>query len=117
MSEEENDKPAFGISSIRDIGQIPCARDALLHGAGGSLVAGLLFFLATSRVKRSCDMGVAGFILTTLGSWSYCRYENAMVRVQKRMIHEGIKNKMAYEGTSLDPTLKKPSDGGQPSSS
>jgi len=81
---------------ILDIQNTPCARESLLHGAGASLVTGLLHFLATSksmillilsivimfyvfnimldllftgRVKRSFDVGVAGFMLTTLGSW------------------------------------------------
>uniref|UniRef100_A0A3B1J758 Cytochrome c oxidase assembly protein COX20, mitochondrial n=1 Tax=Astyanax mexicanus TaxID=7994 RepID=A0A3B1J758_ASTMX len=88
------------------IEKIPCARDAVLHGAGGSVAAGLVHFLATSRVKRSCDVGMAGFVLTTLGSWFYCRYNNAKLRSQQKMIQDGIKNKVMYEGTNLDPTRK-----------
>uniref|UniRef100_A0A3B1K2M4 Cytochrome c oxidase assembly protein COX20, mitochondrial n=1 Tax=Astyanax mexicanus TaxID=7994 RepID=A0A3B1K2M4_ASTMX len=81
-------------------------RYAVLHGAGGSVAAGLVHFLATSRVKRSCDVGMAGFVLTTLGSWFYCRYNNAKLRSQQKMIQDGIKNKVMYEGTNLDPTRK-----------
>ncbi|XP_073714071.1 cytochrome c oxidase assembly protein COX20, mitochondrial isoform X2 [Misgurnus anguillicaudatus] len=54
---------------ILDIQNTPCARESILNGAGGSVVAGLVHFLATSRVKRSFDVGVAGFMLSTLGSW------------------------------------------------
>lgn len=105
MSGEENDK-SIGLPNIADIGSIPCAREAILHGAGGSLVAGLLHFLVTSRVKRSFDVGFAGFMVTTLGSWFYCRVNNAKLRVQQRLIQDGIKNKVMYEGTSMDPVSK-----------
>lgn len=33
----------------------------------------------------------------------YCRANNAKLRVQQRMIQDGIKNKVVYEGTVLDP--------------
>ncbi|KAL2083724.1 hypothetical protein ACEWY4_021497 [Coilia grayii] len=95
---------------ILDIQNTPCAREAILHGAGGSVVAGLLYFLATSRVKKSFDMGFAGFFFTTLGSWCCCRYNNAMLRIQQRVIQEGIKNKVMYEGTSVDPSCKPKAD-------
>lgn len=73
-------------------------------------MAGLVHFLATSRVKRSFDVGVTGFMLTTLGSWFFCRYNNAKLRVQQRVIQEGIKNKVIYEGTNLDPMRKTKGD-------
>ncbi|KAG9334175.1 hypothetical protein JZ751_008534 [Albula glossodonta] len=82
------DLESFKLLGILDIQNTPCAREALLHGTGGSLIAGLGHFLATSRVKRSCDIGVAG----------------AKLRVQQRLIQDGIKNKVMYEGTSLDPS-------------
>nr|XP_020462358.1 cytochrome c oxidase protein 20 homolog isoform X2 [Monopterus albus]XP_020462359.1 cytochrome c oxidase protein 20 homolog isoform X2 [Monopterus albus] len=104
--EEERKKKGFKLLGILDVQNTPCAREALLHGAGGSAVAGLLHFLVTSRVKRSFDVGFAGFMLTTLGSWFYCRLKNAKLRVQQRMVQEGIKNKILYEGTPLDPTNK-----------
>ncbi|XP_026165100.1 cytochrome c oxidase assembly protein COX20, mitochondrial isoform X2 [Mastacembelus armatus] len=96
----------FRLLGILDVQKTPCAREAVLHGAGGSVVAGLLHFLATSRVKRSFDVGFAGFMLTTLGSWFYCRMNNAKLRVQQRMIQDAIKNKVVYEGTNLDPINK-----------
>ncbi len=85
------------VMGVLDIQNTPCAREAILHGAAGSLLAGILHFLATSkwfsrhlicwyvtyffsvsfsavlsftgRVKRSFDVGVTGFMLSTLGSW------------------------------------------------
>ncbi|KAM9344766.1 cytochrome c oxidase assembly protein COX20, mitochondrial [Symphorus nematophorus] len=104
--EEETKQKGVRLLGILDVQKVPCARDAILHGAGGSLTAGLLHFLATSRVKRSFDVGFAGFLLTTLGSWFYCRMNNAKLRVQQRMIQSGIKNKVVYEGTTLDPGNK-----------
>ncbi|CAJ1066818.1 cytochrome c oxidase assembly protein COX20%2C mitochondrial isoform X2 [Xyrichtys novacula] len=108
--EEASRKKGFRLLGILDVQNIPCSRDAILHGAGGSLGAGLLHFLATSRVRRSFDVGFAGFMLTTLGSWFYCRINNAKLRVQQRMIQEGIKNKLVYEGTVADPTNKPGAD-------
>ncbi|XP_051945819.1 cytochrome c oxidase assembly protein COX20, mitochondrial-like [Xyrauchen texanus] len=106
MTEECGKSQGMKTLGIIDIRKNPCARESILHGAGGSLVAGLVHFLATSRVKRSFDIGVAGFMLTTLGSWFYCRYNNAKLRVQQRIIQDGIKNKVMYEGTNLDPARK-----------
>ncbi|CAK6972624.1 cytochrome c oxidase assembly protein COX20%2C mitochondrial [Scomber scombrus] len=103
--EEESDK-GFRLLGILDVQKTPCSREAVLHGAGGSVAAGLLHFLATSRVKRSFDVGFAGFMITTFGSWLYCRMSNAKLRVQQRIIQDGIKNKVVYEGTVLDPTKK-----------
>uniref|UniRef100_H3B2U9 Cytochrome c oxidase assembly protein COX20, mitochondrial n=1 Tax=Latimeria chalumnae TaxID=7897 RepID=H3B2U9_LATCH len=103
--ETEKNK-TFKLLGILDVQNIPCARDSVLYGSAGSLVAGLGYFLATSRIKRSFDFGVGGFILTTLGSWIYCRYSNAKARVQQKLIQERMKNKLIYEGTVLDPTRK-----------
>ncbi|XP_071336054.1 cytochrome c oxidase assembly protein COX20, mitochondrial [Trachinotus anak] len=104
--EQESKNKGFRLLGILDVKNTPCARDAILHGAGGSLAVGLLHFLTTSRVKRSFDVGFAGFMLTTLGSWFYCRMNNAKIRVQQRIIQDGIKNKVVYEGSGLDPTNK-----------
>lgn len=108
MAGEDGETQTKGLRllGILDVQNTPCAREAILHGAGGSVAAGLLYFLATSRVKRSFDVGFAGFMVTTLGSWFYCRMNNAKLRVQQRLIQEGIKNKVAYEGTVMDPTKK-----------
>ncbi|KAG7262987.1 hypothetical protein CRUP_001027 [Coryphaenoides rupestris] len=105
--EEEGSEKGFRLLGILDV-QTPCAREAVLHGAGGSIIAGLLHFLATSRVRRSFDVGFAGFMLTTLGSWSYCRASRAWMRAQQRAVKEGMKNKVIYQGTSYDPETQTP---------
>ncbi|KAF3841673.1 hypothetical protein F7725_023624 [Dissostichus mawsoni] len=79
---------------ILDVKNTPCAREAVLHGAGGGRCRPMIHFLTTR------------FMLTTLGSWFYCRINNAKLRVQQRMIQEGIKNKVMYEGSVLDPTKR-----------
>ncbi|CAL8297999.1 unnamed protein product [Merluccius merluccius] len=105
--EGEDSKKGFRLFGILDV-QTPCAREAVLQGAGGSVVTGLLHFLATSRVRRSFDVGFAGFMLTTLASWWYCRFNRAQLRVQQRLVQDGLKNKVAFEGTSWDPETQTP---------
>ncbi|XP_056423162.1 cytochrome c oxidase assembly protein COX20, mitochondrial isoform X2 [Hyla sarda] len=87
-----------------DVQKIPCARESVLFGSVGSLVIGVGHFLATSRIKRSCDLAACGFIFSTLGSWIYCRYNYAKLRIQQRIVQDGIKKKVMYEGSSIDPT-------------
>uniref|UniRef100_A0A672GQG1 Cytochrome c oxidase assembly protein COX20, mitochondrial n=1 Tax=Salarias fasciatus TaxID=181472 RepID=A0A672GQG1_SALFA len=77
----------------------PCARESILYGAGGSLAVGLLHFLATSD-KEVLDVGFAGFMITTLGFWFYCRMNNATRVVQQRYIQEGLRNKVTTDAPS-----------------
>nr|XP_025859198.1 cytochrome c oxidase assembly protein COX20, mitochondrial isoform X1 [Vulpes vulpes] len=62
------------------------------------------------RIRRSCDVGVGGFILVTLGCWFHCRYNYAKLRIQERIARDGIKNKILYESTHLDPERKPTTD-------
>ncbi|XP_067411346.1 cytochrome c oxidase assembly protein COX20, mitochondrial [Emydura macquarii macquarii] len=103
---------SFKLPGIADIQNIPCARESILYGSLGSLVVGLGHFLATSRIKRSFDVGIGGFVLTCLGCWMYCRYNNAKLRIQQRIIQESIRNKILFEGSDLDPEKKKNSNQG-----
>ncbi|XP_042301065.1 cytochrome c oxidase assembly protein COX20, mitochondrial [Sceloporus undulatus] len=104
--EQEEPEKSFKLLGILDVKNVPCARESVLYGSLGGVTVGLGHFLATSRVRRSCDFGMGGFILTTLGCWIYCRYSNAKLRIQQRMIQEGIKNKILYESTQFDPEKK-----------
>nr|XP_007988199.1 cytochrome c oxidase assembly protein COX20, mitochondrial isoform X3 [Chlorocebus sabaeus] len=97
---------AFKLRGFLDVQNIPCARDSILYGSLGSVVAGFGHFLFTSRIKRSCDVGVGGFILVTLGCWFHCRYNYAKQRIRQRIAREEIKKKILYEGTHLDPERK-----------
>ncbi|XP_077200535.1 cytochrome c oxidase assembly protein COX20, mitochondrial [Paroedura picta] len=107
--EPDASKKSFMLLGILDVGTVPCARESLLYGSLGSLTLGVGHFLATSRVRRSCHVGVGGFILTTLGYWFYCRYSYAKLRIQQRMIQGAIRNKILFEGTQFDPVAKKTS--------
>ncbi|KYO23849.1 protein FAM36A isoform B [Alligator mississippiensis] len=110
--DREDSKKSFKILGILDVQKVPCARESILYGSLGSLVVATGHFLATSRVKRSFDFGVGGFILTTLGYWFYCRYNYAKLRIQQRIIQEGMKNKIIYEGTQFDPEIKEKNNQG-----
>ncbi|OWK60076.1 cytochrome c oxidase assembly protein COX20, mitochondrial [Lonchura striata] len=104
--DSEPEKP-FKLLGFLDVKNIPCARDSVLYGSLGSLVMGLGHFLATSRVRRSCDVAVGSYICTMLGYWFYCRYNLAQQRIRQRMLKEGMKNRMLFEGSYLDPEKKK----------
>ncbi|XP_028676650.1 cytochrome c oxidase assembly protein COX20, mitochondrial [Erpetoichthys calabaricus] len=114
--EEKEHEESFKLLGILDVQKTPCARESVLYGSFGSVMAGLGYFLATSRVKRSFDVGVGGFLLTTLGIWCHCRYNNAKQRMKKKLIQEGLKNKIIYEGTNFDPMLKRGGSGAEPGS-
>ncbi|KAJ6664761.1 hypothetical protein lerEdw1_006334, partial [Lerista edwardsae] len=103
-------RESFKLLGILDVKNIPCARESVLYGSLGALTVGLGHFLATSRVRRSCDFGVGSFILTTLGCWVYCRYNNAKLRIQQRLIQEGMRNKILFESTEFDPAKRKSKD-------
>ncbi|XP_063247032.1 cytochrome c oxidase assembly protein COX20, mitochondrial isoform X2 [Prinia subflava] len=105
MAGEGDSEPgkSFKLLGFLDVKNVPCARESVLYGSLGSLVMGLGHFLATSRVKRSCDVAVGGFICTMLGYWFYCRYNLAQQRIRQRMLKEGMKNRALFEGSYLDP--------------
>ncbi|XP_072187635.1 cytochrome c oxidase assembly protein COX20, mitochondrial isoform X2 [Excalfactoria chinensis] len=112
MAGEGDSEPekSFKLLGFLDVKNVPCARESVLYGSLGSLVLGLGHFLATSRVRRSCDFAVGGFICTMLGYWFYCRYNLAQQRIRQRMLKEGMRNKLLFEGSSLDPKRNQTSD-------
>ncbi|XP_044146169.1 cytochrome c oxidase assembly protein COX20, mitochondrial [Bufo gargarizans] len=115
MADEEGGlekEKSFKLLWILDVQKVPCARESVLFGSVGSLVIGVGHFLATSRVKRSCDLAAGGFILSTLGSWLYCRYNYAKLRIQQKIVQDGIKKKVIYEGSNIDPTVNNSSKSG-----
>ncbi|XP_075059657.1 cytochrome c oxidase assembly protein COX20, mitochondrial [Mixophyes fleayi] len=107
MADEEEvaKEKSFKLLWILDVKKTPCARESVLYGSVGSLLFGVGHFLATSRVKRSCDLAFGGFILSTLGCWVYCRYNHAKLRIQQRILQDGIKKKIMYEGTDIKPVV------------
>uniref|UniRef100_A0A452UKJ1 Cytochrome c oxidase assembly protein COX20, mitochondrial n=1 Tax=Ursus maritimus TaxID=29073 RepID=A0A452UKJ1_URSMA len=97
--------PTETLNRILDAENIPYAWDSMLHGSLGPAVAGLGHFLLTSRF-RSCDVGVGGLMLVTLGCRLHHRYNYAKLKIQGRTAREGIKNKILYESTHVDPERK-----------
>ncbi|XP_018412560.1 PREDICTED: cytochrome c oxidase protein 20 homolog [Nanorana parkeri] len=104
--DETSKDKSFKLLWLLDVKNTPCARESLLYGSVGSLVVGVGNFLATSRVKRSCDLAVGGFLLTTLSFWMYCRYNHARLRIQQRMVQEGLRKQVMYEGSPKDPNFR-----------
>ncbi|XP_038616910.1 cytochrome c oxidase assembly protein COX20, mitochondrial isoform X2 [Tachyglossus aculeatus] len=110
---ESSQVQSFKLLGILDVQNTPCARESILYGALGAVVASMGHFLFTSRIRRSCDVGFGGFIVVTLGCWFHCRYNYAKLKIQERIALKGMKNKVLYESTHLDPERKKASsDGG-----
>ncbi|NXI18508.1 COX20 protein, partial [Irena cyanogastra] len=108
MAGEGDSEPgkSFKLLGFLDVKNVPCARESVLYGSLGSLVMGLGHFLATSRVRRSCDVAVGSYICTMLGYWFYCRYNLAQQRIRQRMLKEGMRNRILFEGSYLDPEKK-----------
>uniref|UniRef100_A0A673SNV2 Cytochrome c oxidase assembly protein COX20, mitochondrial n=1 Tax=Suricata suricatta TaxID=37032 RepID=A0A673SNV2_SURSU len=103
-------KPAkgkpFKLLGILYVKSIPFAGDSILYVSLGSAVACLGHFLLTSTIRRSCDVGVGGFILLALGCWFHHKYKYTRQKIEERIAREGIKNKILYESTHLDPERK-----------
>lgn len=58
----------FRLLGILEVRNTPCAREAILHGVGGSLAIGLLHFLSTSE-------------FTLLKCWSVLLNPNGVVQL------------------------------------
>ncbi|NXL45412.1 COX20 protein, partial [Podilymbus podiceps] len=89
---------SFKLLGFLDVKSVPCARESVLYGSLGSLVVGLGHFLATSKYRESWVFFIP--------SRFYCRYNLAQHRIRQRMLKEGMRNKILFEGSSLDPERK-----------
>ena len=65
-----------------DVRNTPCARGALMAGILGGGAIGILYFAKTKIVRRSCDIAVASFVISSLTSWEVCRYQKAKQRAE-----------------------------------
>uniref|UniRef100_UPI00358E6165 cytochrome c oxidase assembly protein COX20, mitochondrial-like n=1 Tax=Myxine glutinosa TaxID=7769 RepID=UPI00358E6165 len=88
----------------------PCVRECVLTGFAGAVLAGIGYFVATSRVRRSYDVTMGSFVAVGLGTWFYCRYERAKLLSQQTQFQEAGRSKMLYEGTIYDPAMKSPKE-------
>uniref|UniRef100_K7FC30 Cytochrome c oxidase assembly protein COX20, mitochondrial n=1 Tax=Pelodiscus sinensis TaxID=13735 RepID=K7FC30_PELSI len=96
---------SFKLLGILDVQNIPCARESVLYGSLGSLVAGLGHFLATSKCVW-CFFAFLQKVSFFFPLRVYCRYNHAKLRIQQRIIQEGMRNKILYESSDFDPESK-----------
>ncbi|XP_038074433.1 cytochrome c oxidase assembly protein COX20, mitochondrial-like [Patiria miniata] len=88
MALNEEDKKSVFSRISSQFQTVPCSRTAFMYGLLGGFGAGLTSFLMTSRVKRSSDIGVGVFTMTTLLTFGYCRYTRAKLRMVQRRYEE-----------------------------
>ncbi|XP_069786861.1 cytochrome c oxidase assembly protein COX20, mitochondrial isoform X1 [Narcine bancroftii] len=55
--------------------------------------------LGTVWLSRGCG----GWVWALLDNKMFCRYQNAKLRIQHRIVQEGMRNQVMYEGTKMDP--------------
>ncbi|PWA27268.1 hypothetical protein CCH79_00018322 [Gambusia affinis] len=83
-----------------------------------TLIYGHELWVMTERTRSWIQAAEMGFLQRVSGlalrdrshNRFYCRMNNIKIRVQQRVIQEGIRNQVVYEGTSLDPTNKPRAD-------
>lgn len=61
-------------SLYEDLEKIPCFKKTFTFSICSGLAAGLACFIFTSRIKRSSDVAVATFTVTTIAKFIHCRY-------------------------------------------
>lgn len=85
-----------------DVSMIPCFRSSFLYGISGGIFGGLLTFLRTSRPLLSSHYGMGTFCVTTLGYWTWCRYEWSKKSLDVQILQSALQKQAAYEGTGLE---------------
>eukprot|EP00053_Salpingoeca_punica_P006955 m.64573 g.64573 ORF g.64573 m.64573 type:complete len:116 (+) comp13932_c0_seq7:316-663(+) len=63
-----------------EIRKVPCLRDSLLNGIGLATGIALFRFVRTKHIASACNYAVGTFLLTTVGSFEYCRYQRTVRR-------------------------------------
>ncbi|KAK9496641.1 hypothetical protein O3M35_013081 [Rhynocoris fuscipes] len=105
-----DDEPKRSLLWGKNVSEIPCFRSSYLYGISGGIGAGLVYFMFTSRPKRSMHFGVGVFTATTLGYWTYCRYRWEKDKKAGELIRKYIQDRVASEGTSEDITIQSVAD-------
>ncbi|KAL5279371.1 l(3)87Df family protein [Megaselia abdita] len=100
MTDDESHKSLHIFGT--DVSMIPCFRSSFLYGISGGIVGGLLTFLRTSRPLLSCHYGMGTFTVTTLGYWSWCRYNWSKKSIQYQQLQSALQKQAAFEGTALE---------------
>ncbi|KAI9217305.1 hypothetical protein BC828DRAFT_391510 [Blastocladiella britannica] len=64
---------SINLDDMKNIGQVPCARNSLLYGMGSGFGAGVLRFAYQGRVLSASNYAVAAFCSVSIISWEVCR--------------------------------------------
>ncbi|KAI8149683.1 hypothetical protein BJV82DRAFT_662969 [Fennellomyces sp. T-0311] len=78
----DNNQPTFSeafktikVEDFKDVGKIPCARNALLYGMGGAFGVGGIRYLMKRAVPTAANWAVAAFCGISLISFEMCQMD------------------------------------------
>ncbi|KAF2459388.1 hypothetical protein BDY21DRAFT_362135 [Lineolata rhizophorae] len=70
---------------FKNVGRLPCARDAFLTGIGGAFAAGGAALVLKKPLWNSCNWAVGTYAVTAMSSYQYCA-------VQRQREKAGVKH-------------------------
>ncbi|KAI5452981.1 hypothetical protein NCC49_006514 [Naganishia albida] len=102
------------IEDLKNIGNIPCARQALLSGIVAAFGVGSISYIARRRPKSAANWAVGSFVGISAIMWENCRRARAkelaqMQYIQERYAHRHISKLRRKDGGE---TSKLPGEGG-----
>ncbi|XP_050346680.1 cytochrome c oxidase assembly protein COX20, mitochondrial [Nymphalis io] len=107
MLDEDPEEEKRGLKIFgRDVSKIPCFRESFLYGIATGIGVGLASFLKTSKPLMSQHIGVGTFAISTLVTWSYCRYQWSKQKFDAQLMQEALKDKIRYEGSVVEKELE-----------
>ncbi|KNE59122.1 hypothetical protein AMAG_03460 [Allomyces macrogynus ATCC 38327] len=71
---------------FKKVGEVPCARSALLYGIGTGFGAGALRFAFRGSVLSASNYAVATFCAVSALSWEVCRWQMQRSSIPKTVI-------------------------------
>ncbi|KAI9276744.1 hypothetical protein BDA99DRAFT_554700 [Phascolomyces articulosus] len=82
MSNDNNNQPTFSeafqtikVEDFKNVGKIPCARNALLYGMGGAFGVGGIRYMVKRTVPTAANWAVAAFCGISLISFEMCQMD------------------------------------------
>lgn len=102
------------LEDLKNIGSIPCARQALLSGIVAAFGIGSISYIARRRPKSAANWAVGSFVGISTIMWENCRRARAkelaqMQWIQERYAHRHISKLRRKDGV---PTSEIPESGG-----
>ncbi|XP_037085751.1 cytochrome c oxidase assembly protein COX20, mitochondrial-like isoform X2 [Pollicipes pollicipes] len=86
----------------RKLSNIPCFRQTYLYGIGSGMVAGLTYFMLTSRPRTASHVAFGSFFTVSLSYWFYCRYTWSTASFHHRQLKHAMQQQVMTEGTERD---------------